>query len=484
MRDHVAVRWLFLRVLGLVFLAAFGAIWVQVDGLFGAHGIVPVSERIRNAHESLGPAGWQQVLTVFWWDASDAALHRALAGGSLLSLLLILGVAPIPVLASLLVLYHSLFVVGSPFLNFQWDTLLLETGFLAIFYAPWALVPRPSREAGPARASVFLMRYMLFRLMFASGAVKLTSGDVNWANLTAMDFHYMTQPLPPWTAWYWHHLPPFAHKLESLATFIVELAVPFLAFGHRQARGAAFGAYALLLAMLLVTGNYGFFNYLTFALAVTILDDTMLPARLRGWIAGPGQPGRRGEWPGFLVWPIAALCFVISTMHFAGGIELGPARWPRLLVQLDDVVAPAHVFHEYGLFRTMTVDRPEVVIEGSNDGVAWKAYELPYKMGDPSRAPRFVAPHMPRLDWQLWFAALARVGRQDWFVSLLQCILQGSKPVLALFAVNPFPDAPPKYVRAQLYDYRFSTAEERRATGAWWVRTLTGPFFPAASLRE
>lgn len=479
-RDGVVVRWIFLRMLGLVFLAAFVSLWTQVDGLFGSKGIAPVAELVTAAKAQLGADGWWKFPTLFWWDASDAALHRACASGSVLSLLLVVGIAPVPVIAGLLALYVSLLTVGSPFLNFQWDTLLIETAFLALFYAPLNLLPRPSREAGPGRASVWLLRYLLFRLMFASGAVKLTSGDVAWANLRAMDFHYMTQPLPPWTAWYWHHLPAFAHTLETLATFVLELGLPFLAFGHRAARGVCFVGFALLLAMLVVTGNFGFFNWLSLALVVTVLDDTLLPARLRRWVAGD-QEAQGREWPALVARPVALVCFVVATQHFLLGIELLPARWPEAFTRVARAFEPVHVFNQYGLFRTMTIDRPEVEIEGSRDGVEWKAYEFRYKMGELTRRPPFVAPHMPRLDWQMWFAALGRDGtRQRWFREFLKRVLEGSPAVLGLLGRNPFPEGPPKYIRATLYDYRFSPRDE--AQGRWWVRTETGPFFPQASL--
>ena len=485
-RDGVAVRWLILRLLGLVYLAAFVSLWAQVDGLIGSQGIAPAAQYVAAAREQLGASGWRQLPTVFWWDASDAALTHVFAAGTLGSVLLIIGIAPVPVLIGLQLLYLSVVHVGDVFLHFQWDYLLLETGFLAILYAPLGLMPRPSRERGPNVLFVLLLRWLIFRLMFSSGAVKLTSLDPHWADLTAMQFHFESQPLPPFTAWFFHQLPPFAHRLEMLATFVFELGIPFLAFGNRSARRAACAGFLALSAMILVTGNYGFFNWLTVALAITVLDDADLPGWLRRAITGQPEAApevRPGTWRRAVALAVAVPAFALSALHLLHSIDVNPPV-PPVLAALDETAAPYALFNEYGLFRVMTIGRPEVEIEGSDDGVAWKPYVFRYKMGDPLRRPGFVAPHMPRLDWQMWFAALAGSGRQRWFVNFMIQLLRGSPAVLDLLESNPFPAAPPKVVRATLYDYAFTTPEERARTGAWWKRREIRAFFPPASLNK
>jgi lipase maturation factor 1 len=466
--TYVVTRRLFLRLLGAVYFVAFASLATQISGLTGERGILPAGQFLGWAHSIYGAASYFQLPTIFWLDASDAALRLAAWGGALLAILLVLGISPLLMLALLWALYLSLMVAGQDFMSFQWDALLLETGLLATF---WAY----------ATSARFLLVFLLFKLMFLSGATKLLSGDPTWRHLTALDFHFETQPLPPWTAWYAHHLPAGIHQALVLFTFAVELGACWLLLlpnRHRPLRLGAIAAIALLQLGIAATGNYGFFNALTIVLCVPLLDDAAL-ARLRlGRAAGEPETESRARravvrvaFP--LLLALSGLSLVRELAYTLPG-ERGIGWWPRWGNEVLALVAPFRSINGYGLFRVMTTERPELILEGSMDGIRWQPYEFRYKPGAVDRRPRFVAPFHPRLDWQLWFAALDPMGSMGWLEALADRLRTGVPEVLALLAENPFPGTPPRFVRAVLYDYRFSTPEERRRTGAWWVRELEG----------
>jgi len=287
----------------------------------------------------------------------------------------------------------------------------------------------------------------------------------------------MTQPLPAWTAWYAHQLPRAAQKASALAMFAVELAVPFLIFAPRRPRMAAGAAIAGLMLIVAATGNYGFFNLLAVALCIPLFDDESL-RRLGLKAPRPGpKPGLLARRAGA---GLAAVFGLLGASAFLGGLGVRP---PEPLSALLSSLEGARSFNAYGLFAVMTTRRPEIVLEGSRDGREWKAYEFPYKPGDPSRRPSFVAPHQPRLDWQMWFAALESCQANPWLLQLQARILQGQPAVLGLLGKNPFPEGPPRFMRTPLYEYRFTTPAERAATGAWWARELRGAYCPNVALR-
>jgi len=472
-------RRLFLRLLGIVYLAAFLSLWVQIDGLIGSHGVLPVEQYLEAVRESTGREGLYLAPTLCWLDSSDQFLHRLCAGGLVLSALLIVGVAPAPVLFLLWAFYLSLTVAGQEFLGFQWDTLLIETGFLAIFLAPPQLWPRLAREAPPSRLVLWLFRWLLFRLVFGSGVVKLLSGDATWRHLTSLRYHYETQPLPTWTSWYVHQLPGWLQGLSVLLTFAAELVVPLGIFGPRRWRLVAAGGIVGLQLLIAATGNYGFFNLLTVALCVPLLDDSCFPARWRARLVpatGAAAPPRRRGWPSWLLVPLAVAVLVLSVMPYLyqrGMVAHGP-RW---VVRAYGAAASFHTVNTYGLFAVMTTRRHEIIVEGSNDGRSWLPYEFRRKPGDVTRRPTFTGLHMPRLDWQMWFAALGDYRRNPWFFHFLGRLLEGSPEVLALLERNPFPDGPPRYIRAVLYDYHFSSPGGR----GWWRRRLLGLYCPIVS---
>jgi hypothetical protein len=374
------------------------------------------------------------------------------------------------------VLYLSLSVAGQTFLEFQWDVLLTETGLIAVFLAAPSRLRVGSGLTAP-RLARFLLVWLLFRLMLSSGVVKLASGDEMWRSLTALRVHYETQPLPPWTAWFMHQLPASFQTVSCVFMFFVELALPFLFFAPRRLRHFAAAQTILLQLIVAATGNYAFFNLLTIALAVLLLDDGVFPGRRRAAAGASAESTGKIGWPGWILVPVAAVWLAASAVPFALSLGLRGAT-PGPLVAVYRLVAPFRSANGYGLFAVMTKERPEIVLEGSADGEIWKPYEFRWKPGDPLRRPRFVAPHQPRLDWQMWFAALGDYRANPWLVSTMARLQEGSPEVLGLLATNPFPGKPPRYVRAVLYDYRFTNAEERRRTGAWWTRELRGLYAP------
>jgi lipase maturation factor 1 len=476
----VPPRWLFLRVLAAVYACAFASLLVQVRGLVGSRGILPAAEFLPWVAGQTGAERYWLLPTLFWIDARDATLVGLGLAGVILSLLLFLRIAPRLVLLVLWMLYLSFSSVGQVFLGYQWDALLLETGVLATLFAPpgfgnarsefgrssfCAIAarsrgrPRAEGEPAPSRLALWLLRFLLIRLMLSSGLVKLLSGDPTWWSLGALNYHYWTQPLPTPVAWYVHQLPAWFHALSTAIMFVVELLAPLLALGPRPVRHGAAWALLGLQALIALTGNYAFFNLLTAALVVLLFESP------------PAAPRQR-EHPVMIA--ACGFFFLLGAAELLGTLGV---RSPPPLRWLRQAAAPFSLVNRYGLFAVMTTSRPEIVIEGSADGVEWKPYTFRYKPGDPLRAPRFVAPHQPRLDWQMWFAALGSCEENDWLQRLMVRLLEGSPPVLGLLAENPFPAAPPAHVRAVLYDYRFTA----RGEPGWWRREPRGLYCPVAS---
>jgi hypothetical protein len=493
--TYVLSRWLFLRLLGVVYFVAFVSLALQITGLVGAHGILPAGGFLQRAHAAYGSAAYRLFPTLCWLGASDGTLRALGWVGAALALLLVAGVAQGPVLLLLWICYLSLAVVGQTFLWFQWDGLLLETGLLAVLYAPPQLRPSLAREHAPSAVMRWLVWALVFRLMLLSGITKLVSGDPTWRHLTALDYHFWTQPLPPWPAWYAHWLPEWMHQGMTLAIIAIELLVPWLIVvperwgrwggrGGLRVRRAACGLLVFGQLAIALTGNYGFFNLLAIVLCVSLLDDAVLarvlPLRL---VAGDPEP----RWKQYAIRGLAPALGLLGALAFAREIvqTLPRARGGRAFANpLLDVVAPLRSVNGYGLFRVMTTERYEIVIEGGADSVHWREYRFRWKPGDPARRPPFMAPHMPRLDWQMWFAALNPEGARDWLLPLLRHLLEGTPEVLALLGENPFPSGPPRYVRLAYYRYRFSTPTERATGGAWWQRERVAYLTEALSLGE
>jgi len=414
-------------------------------GLIGSHGILPIGEYLAAAREAAGAAAYRDVPSVFWLGSSDWALRSAWILGALGAVAAVAGFWQRAALAVCLILWLSICAVGQEFLSFQWDVLLLEAGFLALFAAESAI-------------RIWLFRWLLFRLMIFSGLVKLLSGDPVWRNLTALRYHYETQPLPTPLAWYLHQLPMGFQKLSAGFVFLAELGAPLLFFAPRRWRHIGAWITIGLQTLILLSGNYTFFNFLTIALAMFLFIE-------------PRQEDRRRA----VSLALAGFIGLVSGLLF---LELFSVSVPggNLVLRL---VGPLRIVNSYGLFAVMTTTRPEIVVEGSNDGVNWSPYEFRYKAGDPMRAPPIVAPHQPRLDWQMWFAALGTYQQNRWLVNFMIRLLEGEPSVLRLLEANPFPGAPPKYIRGEMYLYHFTGWGER----AWWRREDRGIYFPPVSLK-
>ena len=469
--QHDLASFLFLRLFGLIYLAAFVSFGVQAQGLVGSHGIEPLAELVADIGSRFGPERFLLMPMVFWWNASDVAIQAVCWAGAGLSLLLVVNVLPRLSLLLLYVLYLSLLYGGQDFMTYQWDTFLLEGGFIALLLS-FARTP-----------GIWLLRWLLFRFLFMSGMVKLLSGDPNWWNLSALSYHFLTQPLPTPLAWYAAHLPPRVLTFLTAGTFFVELFLPFLIFCPRRLRFFAAWGILLLQTCILLTGNYNWFNLQTMLLCLLLFDDAALqkvvPRRLIRWLpagTAPSAPRRGVTVAAGALSLLIVFCSLVQMDARFGGSPPGAA------LAVDRLIEPFHIVSGYGLFAVMTTERDEIVIQGSYDGVEWRDYEFRYKPGDLSRRPPWNIPHQPRLDWQMWFAALEDPRRLRWFPRFLQTVLENEPTVTALMEKNPFPGRPPAYVRAQFYDYTYSTGQEK-ATGLWWDRRLLGLYFPEAHLK-
>ncbi len=414
----------------------------------------------------MGARAYFYAPSLSWLFPGDHALLAFCALGCVAGIALAAGVLQRASAVLCFVLYLSLSSVGQPFTSFQWDSLLLEAGFLAIFLgAPWLH---------------WAYRLLLFRLMFESGWVKLASHDPNWRNLHALRFHFMTQPLPNPVAYYFHWAPTGLLDSLTAAALAIELLAPFLLFGPRLVRWLGVALLMSLQAMILLTGNYGFFNLLSLALCLWALDDvTFAPLdRLLRW-SYPKWPrwGRPEKWR----WAGNSIVAAIGVLGLAQLAAQMTPRSAQLLTSLVEAVQPFEIVNSYGLFAVMTTTRPEIVIEGSDDRLTWREYQFFYKPGNTHRGLSWVAPYQPRLDWQMWFAALGDYQNNTWVSGLMYRLLTGEPAVTKLLEPSPF-QRPPRYMRALLYEYNFTDPAERKKTGAVWRRELKGVWFGPVSL--
>ena len=498
---------MFLRLLGLVHIFAFGSLGAQILGLAGSQGILPAAEYLARVQAHLSDQAVWRVPTVFWISASDAALVGVCALGVAIGGWLAVGLFERYALASLFVLYLSVCGVGGPFLAFQWDALLLEVSAVGLLVTRRGMVSRPRP---PDPWALFALRLVLVKLLVSSGWVKLASGDPTWAEGTALVYHYETQPLPTMLAWWAHHLPAIWHRFEVWAVLAIQLCVA--PFALSPWRAWAFGPLAGLQLLIAATGNYAFFNLITFALCLTLLSDATyraiamrLSASARGQPArasargqparasARGQPARAATSSGAALSPgavgrvtawgrriLAGGVAVLVAGPFVGTVA--PSALPPSLEYVNSALRPLRTFNAYGLFAVMTTERYEIEVQGSHDGETWTPYPFVAKPGPVDRAPILAAPNQPRLDWQMWFAALGSRRQNPWFEGLMVRLLQGSPEVLRLFASDPFEGRPPRYVRAMRYRYRFSSPGTR--AGTWWTREPAGDYFPVVSLSE
>ncbi|MCA9393764.1 MAG: lipase maturation factor family protein [Candidatus Omnitrophica bacterium] len=490
-KTYVIARQLFLRLMGGIYFLAFLSLTYQTRGLWGKEGILPAADYLNVARQFYAGSHVWQHPTIFWLGSGDGVLLAACWAGMGLGLLLMCGLVPAVTCALLWMLYVSFIYIGQDFLSFQWDILLVEVGFLCIFFSPWRWTLSSRREPVP-RVILLLLYVVLFKVMMQSGLVKLHSKDPAWADLTALTYHYWTQPIPNPVSWYVHQLPLWLQKFSCLMMFIIELFVPCWIFLGRWMRRAAFLPLVGLQVLILSTGNYCFFNLLMIVLCVLLLDDQvwrrLLPGNLTDLLDTTADTDAAPGWFGWTKYGICiGVAIVITVLNIGLGLRMsyGTKSVPRPLAALNKALSPWLLTNSYGLFAVMTKTRPEIEIQGSTDGQTWKTYPFRYKAGRLDRRPPQVAPYQPRVDWQMWFAGLSgRLERSPWFLRMMERIAEGSPAVLDLLGENPFPDKPPKYFRAKLYHYEFTTPAERAATGNWWKRSYQRMYMPEVYLKK
>ena len=464
--PHTLTRWWFIRGLGLMYLSAFWSMATQITGLVGANGILPVQEQLARISQAYSYEKYGYLPTLFWLDASDTALISVCLIGIVSACFVTLNVLVRPALIVCYVCYLSITHAGQDFTSFQWDTLLLESSFLALFLY------------GNSPITVFLYRLLIARFMFMSGVVKIASGDPSWINLTALNYHYLTQPLPSPLGYYAYFLPEWWQKLCVSGVLFIELVVPFLVFFPRPFRLFSAWCFILLQVSIMLTGNYTFFNLTTLLLCLFLFDDSDLakisPRRLVERLRQSGSPATVNASIGALVWA-GFVIIVLSTYIWMAQTHRTPSK---PLAYLIETASAFVVANNYGPFAVMTTDRDEIIIEGSDDGEHWLEYGFTYKPDALDKPLGWNIPHQPRLDWQLWFAALTEPNIGGWFDNFMLRLKAGSPEVLGLLAVNPFPKHPPAYLRAILYRYTFVPPEQRAETGQLWHREKLRPYWP------
>ncbi len=551
-------RWLFIRGLGLVYLFAFGSLWSQLSGLIGTEGIAPADLYLGLLEKHVAQSdalSWWQFPTLSWFlGADETTLHILAAAGCALSIGLVAGVLPRVVLAGLWAIYLSFFTIASPFLNYQWDILLLEVGAIAVFYAPGGVFPSLRDERAPSVVATWLLRIVLFKLIWSSGMVKLNSNDPSWQDLTALDYHYWTQPIPHQLAWYAHNASDLARQAGVVMNHFVELFIPWLILftprrwfmvawfaisglcltlglgdlsllyslisgiaalilsrlgAHDEPKDIERAIPAIFVIILMIsvgaTGNYGFFNLLTIVLAFVCLGDRLLyrvtPTSLLPRLPDVSSPvpKERVYWRGIVI--AAALVLVPlnglrlvqltssgSLRSAKAAVEQGSDAWSdRALSKVTEAQALSRSYlggyalvNGYGLFARMTKERFELIVEGSHDQEEWRAYRFQYKP-DTTSDLNFAGLHMPRLDWQMWFAALYPKCSRPWFFKFMDSLLEGSKSVHGLLENNPFPNGPPTYLRVRRVSATFSADTEGETEPGPWVFREASDYCPVVS---
>jgi hypothetical protein len=465
--DFLLTRLTFQRALAFIYFIGFLIALNQFRPLLGEHGITPIGP-------FLAQVTFWDAPSLLWLRPTDAAMGIISWGGLGLALFALSGwserrghAVSVATWAVLWLLYLSLVNVGQTFYGFGWEMLLLETGFLAIFLG--------SANVAPPAVVRWLILWLAFRLMFGAGLIKLR-GDPCWWDLTCMTYHYETQPSPNPLSWYFHQSPTWFHQAEVLFNHFVELVVPFFFFAPRVLRAWAGALTILFQGILILSGNLSWLNYLSIVLCIACFDDRLLARFFR---RTPPEPAPAG--------PVRQVVLTVLAM-LIGLLSIPPALnlvSPRQAMNAS--FDPLHLVNTYGAFGSITRERHEVVIEGTDaarpdETALWREYEFKAKPGDPTRAPSIVSPYHYKLDWQMWFAAMSPPEYHSWFYQLLGKLLEHDRPVLGLLARNPFPNSPPKFVRARLYTYHFAEPGDR--AGRWWKRELAGEYVAPVALRK
>lgn len=461
--------WLLAKTLSLSYFVAFLSLLPQVLGLFGKEGLLSIDHFLNILDKEMRAERFLHLPSVFWLGSSDMTLKAVCFIGMTAASLSFLGFSQTLMLTLCFVCYLSFVSCGQIFLSYQWDCLLLEFGFLGLFFAPlkWEWLPFGTHLVHPVL--YFLALFLLFKLMFLSGVAKLASKDSTWRDFTALNFHYWTQPLPTPLAYFASKLPGFVQKISVGVMFLIELAFPFFIWYPGPLQTAAVAGLVLLQLLIAATGNYGFFNLITLGLSLAVLPDSTWGFKIN-WVEKEMIAGWATLIPVFLIVPSSIFWIYKSLFEKSSALNF-LLPWMRAL-------DPFRISNPYGLFAVMTRTRPEIVMEGSDDEVTWKEYPFHHKAVSLKKMPPLVAPHQPRLDWQMWFAALETFNDNLWLQNLVTRVFQKSPDVLSLLAENPFPLSAPKYIRFLRYEYQFSNWDKLREEGQWWTRKLVGPYGP------
>lgn len=495
-RSYLYSRWIFLRALALIYLSAFYSLLFQIKGLIGPQGILPASHYLQAVEQYYpGIMRFTLVPSVLWIRSGNRALEALVYIGLLASILLLLNAWPRASLLVCFVAFVSFVSVARDFSGYQSDGMLLEAGFMTMFFAPPGLWPGLGRANPPARATLYLLRWEWFRIYFESGVVKLASGDESWRHLTAMYDYYQNGPLPTWIGWYVQQFPHWFHQSTALLTLVMEVGVVWMVFLPRRVRIICFWLVTPFEISIILTANYAFLNYIVLFLGILLLDDEyiqkFIPARFSGTVstaplstqaAGVTPGGFAAEWRertapvrrsikgiacGWIFYATFAL--LLGTVFREIPLPEAPVRW----------VEPFRIAERYGLFAVMTHERYEIEFQGSRDGKTWIPYAFGHKPQDIYQAPGIYAPYQPRFDWNLWFASLGSWREYPWTVVVEEALLKNDQAILQLFANDPFGNQPPQMVRAVIWQYWFTDRAERRASGAWWKREMRGLYCPA-----
>jgi lipase maturation factor 1 len=489
--ERLIPRWLFLRSLGAIYFSAFFSLVFQIRGLIGPTGILPAADYLQAVAQHFG--SWERVWfapTVLWWSNSNGMLNALCWIGMVASVLLVLNLWPRFMLAVCFVLFLSFVSSAQDFSGYQSDGMLLEAGFISLFFAPPGLRPGLGRSHPASRAGMFLLLWEWFRIYFESGVVKLMSGDPEWRHWTAMDEYYQNGPLPTWIGWYVQHLPHWFHAATVFATLALELAVVWMLFLPRRWRIVCFFIVTPWQIGVILTANYTFLNYLVLVLGILLLDDqfisSILPLTWRGRLRSEPLPGfeptmQKVSWQDKIhqSWRIVAM--------FAGGVMLLWIFYATTAEMLGNfplptgpvmALEPFRIANRYGLFAVMTRGRYEIEFQGSTDGQNWVPYPFRYKPQELNRPPGIYAPYQPRFEWNLWFASLGGWREYPIVPNTEVKLLSNDKDVLELFATNPFNQTLPQQIRVLLWQYWFTSMAEKRKTGMWWRRESLGLYAP------
>jgi hypothetical protein len=508
-QTRLVPRWIFLRALAVFFFSAFYSLLFQIEGLIGPRGVLPAEKFLNALRSETGSLRFWYAPSLFWISSGEHMMMAVTWLGLIASIAAFCNLWPRLSFFVCLICFLSFITAAEAFSSYQSDGMLLEAGFLALFFAPRGLLPGPGAASPTSRASLFLLQWEWFRIYFESGIVKLISGDPEWRNYTAMDDYYQNGPLPTWIGWYFEHLPHWFHAATVVATLGMELAVVWMLFLPRRARLICFCIVTPWEVGVILTANYTFLNYLVLALGFLLLDDRsvrwLLPARIRALLPEPQEPKdapRKTEllsildtsnemkesepavvrsWTGMLgTARVAVTAVMLTWIAYATTVEMIRMPWPDLPLPTEPGVAlePLRIANQYGLFAVMTRGRYEIEFQGSNDGENWTPYLFRYKPQALDKAPGIYAPYQPRFEWNLWFASLGNWQQNNLVPLTEERLLENDPDVLALFRGNPFVQAPPRFVRAVLWQYWFTSMEEKRRSGNWWKRNLMGLYAP------